>query len=82
MKKLKNFVANEWNDPLSGRYLDVINPATEEVTSQVPRSNLDDLNVVIKAAKKAASDWRNTPVTKRVQYLYKLKTLLEEHADE
>ena len=82
MKKLKNFIANEWNEPLSGKYLDVINPATEEVTSQVPLSNLDDLNVVINATKKIAPDWRNTPVTKRVQYLYKLKTLLEEHADE
>lgn len=82
MKKLKNFIANEWNEPLSSKYLDVINPATEEITSQVPLSNLDDLNRVIKAAKNVALEWRNTPVTKRVQYLYKLKTLLEEHANE
>ncbi|MEB3232577.1 MAG: CoA-acylating methylmalonate-semialdehyde dehydrogenase, partial [Leptolyngbyaceae bacterium] len=46
---------------------------------EVPLSLADELDQAAIAAQTAFSDWRRVPPTQRVQYLFKLKTLLEEH---
>jgi malonate-semialdehyde dehydrogenase (acetylating)/methylmalonate-semialdehyde dehydrogenase len=62
----------------------VVNPATKEVLAQVPYGNdtQKDVEKAVAAAQLAYLEWKNVPVLKRIQPLFKLKTLLEENRDE
>ena len=62
-------------------YLDVTNPATQEPLAQVPLSPAADRDLAVQAAA-ALPVWRNTPPGDRIQPLFKLKALLEQHFDE
>lgn len=76
---LMNFIGNEWEKPAAAEYLAVINPATAETMARVPMSSADDVQKAAKAATEAFKDWQHVPVVDRVQYLLKLKVLLEDH---
>jgi malonate-semialdehyde dehydrogenase (acetylating)/methylmalonate-semialdehyde dehydrogenase len=52
------------------------------VLAQVPLSPKQEIDQAAQAAVAALPQWRRTPVTERVQYLFQLKTLLEAHRDE
>ncbi|MGE5327594.1 MAG: aldehyde dehydrogenase family protein, partial [Deltaproteobacteria bacterium] len=80
--QLLNFVRGAWRRARATRQLEVRNPATQEVISQVPVSTLEDVDAAAQAARAAFPVWRDTPPVERVQYLFKLKHLLEEHAEE
>ena len=82
IKQLKNYIAGEWQQSKTTDYLEVINPATSGVLAEVPLSLADDLNQAVAAADSAFTTWRRIPPTERVQYLFKLKTLLEQHREE
>ncbi len=74
---LKNYVNGKWIQSSSGKFRDVLNPATCEVLAKVPVSTAAELDEAVQLAQKAFLDWRRVPVTKRIQYLFKLKELLE-----
>src|ERR671932_1532265 len=79
---LLNYINGEWCASNATEFLDVVNPATTDVLTQVPLSVKDDVDAAAIAAANAFTSWRRTPPTERVQYLFKLKILLEEHIDE
>jgi malonate-semialdehyde dehydrogenase (acetylating)/methylmalonate-semialdehyde dehydrogenase len=62
----------------------VINPASQEILGKVPYGNntSSDVASAVEVAAKAFTSWSQVPVMKRVQPLYKLKQLLEEHAED
>jgi malonate-semialdehyde dehydrogenase (acetylating) / methylmalonate-semialdehyde dehydrogenase len=82
MKKLKNYINGEWLESKSQIYLDVEDPGTGNIISKVPAGCKEDLNLAADAALKAFAEWRNTPAGKRIQYLFKMKEILEKNADE
>jgi malonate-semialdehyde dehydrogenase (acetylating)/methylmalonate-semialdehyde dehydrogenase len=79
---LPNYINGEWCISQTSEFLDVVNPATASVLTQVPLSAKSDLDAAAKAAAKAFADWRRVPPTERVQYLFKVKFLLEDHIEE
>ncbi|MEM8611707.1 MAG: CoA-acylating methylmalonate-semialdehyde dehydrogenase [Cyanobacteria bacterium P01_H01_bin.105] len=82
MKQLKNYIAGTWQKSATADYLDVVNPATADVLTEVPLSTASDLTQAVAAASDAYVSWRRVPPTERIQYLFKLKTLLEENRDD
>ena len=78
---LKNYIANDWVSSHATDTLDVHNPATQDSLAYVPIGKKIDVELVVKAASDAYSDWRNTPTNERIQYLFKFKHLLEEHVE-
>ena len=58
------------------------NPATGEVLALVPLSTAADVGLAASAAQAAFDGWRRTPATARIQFLFKLKRLLEENTEE
>ncbi|ACT96888.1 CoA-acylating methylmalonate-semialdehyde dehydrogenase [Dyadobacter fermentans] len=82
MEKLQNYINGRWVDSHSDHYVDVLNPASQEVLAKVPYGIAQDVADAAAAAHEGFQEWRNTPVSKRVQYLFKLKTLLEDNADD
>ncbi|MCH8291873.1 CoA-acylating methylmalonate-semialdehyde dehydrogenase [Candidatus Poribacteria bacterium] len=79
---LQNYINNEWQASNISEYLDVVNPATAEVIASVPLSPATEVDRAAKAAAEALDEWRRTPPTERIQYLFKLKNLLEENFEE
>lgn len=74
---LANFVDGNWVVPNS-EPLDVVNPATGETLARVPMCGQSDVDQAVGAAYSALKGWAETPVTDRIQYLFKLKMLLED----
>ncbi|MBW4440956.1 MAG: CoA-acylating methylmalonate-semialdehyde dehydrogenase [Plectolyngbya sp. WJT66-NPBG17] len=79
---VQNYINGEWSAPNAETYLEVINPATIEVLSKVPLSPASEVDRAAVAAQTAFPAWRRTPATERIQYLFKLKALLEEHNED
>jgi aminomuconate-semialdehyde/2-hydroxymuconate-6-semialdehyde dehydrogenase len=79
---LENFIGGNFIGPLSGEFLDGINPATAEIYYQVPNSNKKDIEVAVSAAQKAFEEWSNTSTEKRFRVLNKIADLIDEHLDE
>jgi malonate-semialdehyde dehydrogenase (acetylating)/methylmalonate-semialdehyde dehydrogenase len=52
------------------------------VIAYAPQCTAEEVEDAIHAAVKAFPAWRDTPVTKRTQVLFKMKQLLDEHLDE
>lgn len=79
---LQNFINGQWQAASSTMVLDIVNPATQEVLGQVPLSSGSDVEKAARAAQEALPGWRRVPPGDRVQYLYRLKALLEQHREE
>jgi malonate-semialdehyde dehydrogenase (acetylating)/methylmalonate-semialdehyde dehydrogenase len=79
---ISNYINGEWHAPATAEYYEVINPATGEILARTPLSRKDEVGLAALSATAALPGWRRTPAQERVQYLFKLKFLLEEHLDE
>lgn len=77
-----NYIDNAWQESVTSNLLDVTNPATGDVLSRVPLSPSEEVNAAAAAAVTAFEEWRRTPPVERIQYLFKLKNLLEENIDD
>jgi malonate-semialdehyde dehydrogenase (acetylating) / methylmalonate-semialdehyde dehydrogenase len=80
--KVPNYINGNWKESNSTHWQDVVNPATGEVIAKVPLSDAAEVNTSVEAAAAAYPEWRRTPAEDRIQPLFKLKQLLEEHVDD
>ncbi|MGD2158231.1 MAG: CoA-acylating methylmalonate-semialdehyde dehydrogenase [Anaerolineales bacterium] len=79
---LKNYYGGQWISENSNETLPVHNPATNEIIAQVPLSPPSEVDQAVQVANAAYESWRRTPAATRIQPLFKLKELLEDHYDE
>ncbi|WP_346292562.1 CoA-acylating methylmalonate-semialdehyde dehydrogenase [Sphaerothrix gracilis] len=82
MTSLKNYINGQWIASSASEHLLVTNPATAETLAQVPLSPAAEVEQAVAAAAAAFSQWRRVPPTERVQFLFKLKQLLEASLDD
>lgn len=80
--QLLNYIGGKWRRSRASEFLAVRNPATAETMVHVPLSPSDEVGEAVQAAQAAFPAWRRTPSTQRIQYLFKLKQLLDDHFDE
>ncbi|HXP46572.1 MAG TPA: CoA-acylating methylmalonate-semialdehyde dehydrogenase [Terriglobales bacterium] len=80
--QLPNQIGGRWRNSTASEFLKVVNPATGELLAEVPVSPEREVVEAIEAAAAAFPEWRRTPPEERIQYLFKLKQLLEEHLEE
>src|SRR3954470_21209655 len=80
--KLTHYINGQWARSEASEWREVVNPATGEVLASVPMGAADDVNAAVEAAAAAFPEWRRTPPEDRIQPLFKLKMLLEEHVDD
>ncbi len=81
MNTIENAVAGK-RYVSTGRRVPVFNPATGEVSAELPLSTLSELNDAVASAKKAQVAWGNTPPMKRARVMFKFKALLDQYADD
>jgi malonate-semialdehyde dehydrogenase (acetylating)/methylmalonate-semialdehyde dehydrogenase len=81
-KKLRYGVGGKWKESKTDKYMPCYDPSTGAVIALAPQCTAEEVEEAIQVAHKAYPEWRDTPVSKRVQVLFKLKALLDEHLDE
>src|SRR6188472_198094 len=75
--QIRNFLNGELVEPISGRYLDNIEPATGKPYSQVADSDAHDVDLAVVAAENAFCDWSKKPVEERSKILLRIADLIE-----
>jgi malonate-semialdehyde dehydrogenase (acetylating)/methylmalonate-semialdehyde dehydrogenase len=76
---LPNYIAGQWTESRTTEWQNVVNPATGETLAKVPISTAAEVDAAVEAGAAAYPEWRRTPPEDRIQPLFKLKQLLEEH---
>ncbi|BBH09240.1 aldehyde dehydrogenase 6B2 [Prunus dulcis] len=76
-----NLIGGSFVKSQSSASIDVINPATQEVVSQVPLTTNEEFKAAVSAAKQAFQSWRHTPVTARQRVMFKLQELIRRDID-
>jgi malonate-semialdehyde dehydrogenase (acetylating) / methylmalonate-semialdehyde dehydrogenase len=82
LRTLSHYYQGEWHGAKSADYRDVVNPATGETLARSPIAGKEDVDAAVAAAAAAYPTWRRTPPEDRIQYLFKLKQLLEDRVEE
>jgi len=82
MKTQTHFVNGTAWSGSSERKIDIHNPATGEVTSEVLLASKADVDEVVGVAHAAFENWSVTPPAKRAQVMFKFRDLLNTHMDE
>ena len=85
IKQTRILIDNRWVDSVSGKTFETINPATGDVIAQVAEADSADVDLAVKAARKAfhsKAAWRRMSASERGKLLNRLADLIEKHADE
>jgi malonate-semialdehyde dehydrogenase (acetylating)/methylmalonate-semialdehyde dehydrogenase len=77
-----NYIGGGWQPAGTDGGLELINPATGESLGTSGAGAATEIGAAVAAAQKAFPAWRATPVGDRIQYLFRLKSLLDQHIDE
>ncbi|MBC2606713.1 aldehyde dehydrogenase family protein [Pelagicoccus albus] len=80
----KLLIDGEWQDSVSGGTFEVRNPATEEVIARVTDGQAADIDLAVKAARRAfeSGPWARMTPSDRSKIIWKIADLLEENADQ
>ena len=81
MNDLTNFIGGKHLPPVSGAYLENIDPATGETSGRVPASGVGDVNSAVAAAAAAFPAWSATSAAERSQILLRLADLIDENLE-
>jgi aldehyde dehydrogenase (NAD+) len=76
----KNLINGELVD--NGKWIDVVNPATEQVIGQVPDCGQADLDTAVAAARAAFQTWKKTSVEERRALFAKMADVIKTNSDE
>ncbi len=77
MDTLRNCIDGEFVEPLGGRYLDGIEPATGQVYCRIPASDGRDVDHAVGAARAAFPAWSRTPAAERARLMLELAGRLD-----
>ena len=80
MRRLSNFIGGEMVAPLSGQYVELINPGTGEPFAEMPVSNAADVDAAVASAAAAFTSWRRTTPSQRSLALFRIADVLEANA--
>ncbi len=81
-KELTHFINGEHVAGASGRFSDVMNPNTGEVTGRTPLASAAEMDKAVQAAAAAFPGWAATNPQRRARVMFNFKRLLEDNMDE
>jgi aminomuconate-semialdehyde/2-hydroxymuconate-6-semialdehyde dehydrogenase len=77
LERIENFIDGKFAEPVGGRYLDNIEPATGKPYSQVADSDMHDIELAVAAAEKAFPEWSRKSAAERSKILLCIADLIE-----
>jgi phenylacetaldehyde dehydrogenase len=80
----KNLINGKWVDAVSGKTFPVYDPSTGDVTAHVAEADATDVNLAVKAARKAFDEgpWPRMSPSERGRIMWKIADLIEKNAEE
>src|SRR5271166_1639055 len=83
-KPRKMLIGGKWVNAVSGKTFDTYNPATGEVLARVVEGDKADIDMAVKAARKAFEygPWPEMSPSDRGRLLWKLAELVDKHHEE
>src|SRR5271156_5740132 len=76
-----NFLDNEFVPSKASTWMDLLDPATNNLVTRVPQSTTEELQAAVRSAEKAFPAWRATSIMRRQQVLFRLTALIRENMD-
>jgi len=81
IKRVSHWIAGQPSAATSGRSGAIANPATGAAIAEVGFASAEDVDHAVAVAKDAAVEWRSTPLSKRAEVMFRLRSLIVEHRD-
>lgn len=75
------FLDNKFVDSKTGSWIDLYDPATNNLVTRVPQSTDEELNAAVESAKKAFPSWKATSLLYKQQTMFKFVALIRQHWD-
>ncbi|KAJ3564977.1 hypothetical protein NP233_g7942 [Leucocoprinus birnbaumii] len=79
--KTKNFINGQFVESKTDKWLDVNDPSTQVLLSQVPQTTNEEFEQAVEAASRAFKTWSRSSVITRQKFVIQLQQLLRENAD-
>jgi len=76
-----NFIDNEFVSSKATTWIDLHDPATNNLVTRVPQSTNEELKAAVESAEKAFPAWKATSIMAKQQILFKFTSLIREHWD-
>ncbi len=76
------FINGKFVESKATSFIDVHNPATQELVSRVPIATAAELKAATDAAAEAFKTWKDVPVSIRQRHMFKLQDLIRKNEDE
>src|SRR6266496_4333430 len=78
------FIGGKWQDSVSNKTFPTVNPATGQTICQVAEGDKADIDLAVKAARKAFEDgpWPKMSASERGRLLHKLADLIEQNQED
>lgn len=76
------FIDGEFRQSVSQEWVDVTNPATNEVLARLPCATEEEMSAAVRSALAAFESWKKVPVPERARLMLRYQHLLKEHHDE
>jgi malonate-semialdehyde dehydrogenase (acetylating)/methylmalonate-semialdehyde dehydrogenase len=80
-QSVSNYIGGKWNEIDGAEEQDIVNTATGETIAQVSFSSPEVVDSTVSTASDAFDCWHQRPVEERIQPVFQLKVLLEDHQE-
>jgi malonate-semialdehyde dehydrogenase (acetylating)/methylmalonate-semialdehyde dehydrogenase len=81
-KAIPQLINGEWRESRAREFIEVSDPATQEVLALAPKATAEEIEAAVASAKAAFLTWREVPVPERARLMLRYQHLLKEHHDE
>ena len=82
MHHVQQLINGQFVQSNTDEWIDITDPATQEVIAKVPQTTNDEINQAVTSAQTAFATWRKTPITTRARIFLKYQSLIRDHMDE
>ncbi len=80
--QLAQLIGGEWRQSQCREWIDVTDPATQEILAQAPQTTPDEMQAAVASARAAFKTWKDVPAPQRCRMMLRYQALLKEHHDE
>jgi len=81
-KQYDLYIDGNFVKPVKGKYVDTINPSNDKKIAGVAEASAEDVDLAVKAARRAFKSWSNLSGRERGKYVFRIARLIQERARE
>lgn len=76
---MKLWINNKTVESKTKEYIDLYNPATNELIGKVPKTTQDEMETAVQSCQQAFKSWSKTTPLHRQQIMFKLQALIKDN---